>query len=102
VSRPLVFRRVARSEYTRSIKWYEDQRPGLGTEFEAEVNAVLTAIADHPDRYAVADGDVREAPVHRFPYSVFYRVRGDRVIVLAVFHQSRDPSAWQSRSQPPI
>jgi plasmid stabilization system protein ParE len=41
--------------------------------------------------------DIREAIVRRFPYCVYFRVRHGRLIVLSVFHTSRDPSTWQSR-----
>ena len=53
--------------------------------------------SQHPDRYPVAEGDVREAAVSRFPYCVYYRVKPDRAVVVAVFHASRDPSIWQGR-----
>ena len=33
-----------------------------------------------------------------FPYCVYYREEPGRVLVLAVFHTSRDPTVWQSRS----
>ena len=98
MSYPLQFRRVARAEYVRAIAWYEDQKPGLGARFEAHVEAVLEIIAQQPDRYAFADREVREAPVRHFPYSVFYRFDSGRIEVIAVFHQSRDPAEWQSRS----
>jgi plasmid stabilization system protein ParE len=95
---PLHFRRVARAEYVRAIGWYEEQKPGLGARFEAHVEAVLDIISRQPNRYALVEGEVREASVRRFPYSVFYRVESARIVVIAVFHQSRDPSEWQSRS----
>jgi len=66
--------------------------------FGAEVQAVLDTIAGRPDRYPVVVRDVREAPVARFPYCVYYRVRPGRVVVISVFHTSRDPAVWQSRS----
>jgi plasmid stabilization system protein ParE len=98
VSRRVAFRRAARAEYARAVRWYNRQRPGLGDEFEAEVEAALSAVANQPELYPTAGGDVRVAPVHRFPYAVYYRVRSDLVVVIAVFHQSRDPAEWQSRS----
>lgn len=55
-------------------------------------------IANQPDLYPVAARDIREAPVRGFPYCVYYRVRAGRLVVLAVFHQSRNPTDWQSRS----
>lgn len=98
MTRSLIFRPLAEAEYLGAAAFYEDERAGLGTEFESEVQAVLDTIASHPDRYPVAVRDIREAPTHRFPYCVYYRVRGDRIMILSVFHQSRDPSEWQSRS----
>lgn len=97
MSLPLVFRAAAQAEFDDSAAWYGAQRPGLGALFVAEVQQVLDTIANQPNRYPVASGDVREAPVQRFPYCVYYRVKPDRVVVIAVFHTARDPATWQSR-----
>jgi hypothetical protein len=94
---PLVFRPVAQAEFVAATAWYEDQRPGLGGDFVAEVQQVFETIANHPQQYPVADGDVREALVSRFPYCVYFRVKPDWIVVIAVFHTSRDPSVWQVR-----
>ncbi|HYT88475.1 MAG TPA: type II toxin-antitoxin system RelE/ParE family toxin [Gemmataceae bacterium] len=98
MSLPLVFRTVAQTEFDDAAVWYENQQPGLGADFVAEVQQVLDTIAAHPERYAVASGDVREALVSRFPYCVYYRVKPDRIVIIAVFHTSRDPSIWQGRN----
>lgn len=93
----LVFRPAALADFDEAAAWYEAQQPGLGADFAAEVQQVLDAIADQPERYPVADGDVREAATSRFPYCIYYRVKPDRVVAIAVFHTSRDPSIWQNR-----
>ena len=95
---PISFRAVARAEYDAAIAWYDQARNGLGSEFEAEVQAVLDVASATPSRYAIADGDVREAAVSGFPYCVYYRVRSRKLIILAVYHQSRDPSGWRGRA----
>jgi plasmid stabilization system protein ParE len=43
-------------------------------------------------------GEIRCVRARRFPYSVFYRVEGDQIVVLAVFHARRDPIIWQVRA----
>jgi plasmid stabilization system protein ParE len=98
VSLPVVFRALAEEEYIGAIAYYETQQPGLGADFEAEVQAALDTVANQPDRYPVVHHDTREAPIKRFPYCLYYRVRPDRLVILAVFHQSRNPSEWQGRS----
>ena len=97
MSFPLAFRAVAQAEFNRAARRYESQRLGLGNDFVNEVQRVLDNIASQPDRYSIAYRDVREAIVNRFPYCVYYRERANRVVVIAVFHTSRDPAIWQSR-----
>ena len=93
-----IVRPIARSELAESSAWYESRKDGLGVELVMAVEAVFGEITTQPNRFPIAVGDIREAPVTGFPFCVYYRVRGDRVIVLAVFHTARDPSIWQSRS----
>jgi toxin ParE1/3/4 len=95
--RSLAFRGAAQEEYDNAAVWYEGQRAGLGTEFELEVQAALDTILRQPDGYPLAIGVVREAPLSRFPYCIYYRVRSGRIVVISVFHNSRDPQVWQSR-----
>jgi plasmid stabilization system protein ParE len=98
VTLPIVFRRQARREFDEAADWYERHRAGLGRRFIAAVQHVLEQAAQNPQRYAVVFRDVREGLVRRFPYCVYYRDEGKRIVVLAVFHASRDPSIWQSRA----
>jgi plasmid stabilization system protein ParE len=98
MSLPLVFRRTAQLEFDEAALWYEARRIGLGAEFAAEIQKVLDTIAEYPDRYPIVFGDVREARARRFPYCVYYRRKLDRVVVIAVFHTSREPSIWQARA----
>jgi plasmid stabilization system protein ParE len=94
----LVFRPAATLEYEEAASWYEAQQPGLGSAFVAEVETTLQAITRQPDRYPVALRGTREAPVSRFPYCVYYREHGNRIVVTAVLHSSRDPEVWKRRS----
>ena len=96
---PITMRPKARAEYDAAVDWYGKQRrPGLDVRFIRAVNDVMQLIAEMPHVYQVVLRDIRQAPVPGFPYCVHYRVRPSAVVVLSVFHTSRDPSAWQSRS----
>jgi toxin ParE1/3/4 len=97
MSLQLAFRRAARYEFDEAADWYEQRRAGRGALFTAAVREVLHRIADQPSLYAEVFQDAREAPVSGYPYGVYYREEADQVLVLAVFHTSRDPSIWQSR-----
>ena len=97
MSLSIVLRRTAQLELQQASAWYEERQSGLGDDLGVEVQKVLDLIVDHPDRYPIAAGKIRQAPVSRFPYCVYYKVRADRLIVVGVVHNSRDPSIWQRR-----
>jgi plasmid stabilization system protein ParE len=74
------------------------REPGIGV--IAEVKRVVNRISAHPELHGLVLQDIRRAAVRRFSYSVFYRVLPTRIEVFAVFHDSRDPTEWQSRIGP--
>jgi plasmid stabilization system protein ParE len=41
--------------------------------------------------------DIRRVVAKRFPISVYFRAETRRIVVLAVFHGSRDLAIWQHR-----
>jgi plasmid stabilization system protein ParE len=94
---PVVLRSEARAEFDEAFDWYEQQRPGLGVDFVMRVQEVLDRISAMPELYEQVFQDVRRGVVRRFPYSVFYKVETDQILVLAIFHSKRDPSIWQAR-----
>jgi plasmid stabilization system protein ParE len=98
VSLPVRFRRAALIEYDEAADWYEARRRGLGIRFVAAVRQVINQIAGQPERWPEVELDVREAPVPRWPYCIYYQARPDHVMVIAVFHLSRDSSIWQARA----
>src|SRR3954470_5179678 len=97
MSLPVVLRPEAQADLVAARDWYEQQRPGLGDAFADAVDEVLGRVGPMPEIYAVVMNGVRRAKLQRFPYLVYYRVRGDRVEVLGVLHGSRDPQTWQGR-----
>jgi plasmid stabilization system protein ParE len=79
--------------------WYETHRSGLGAEFHSEVSKVIDRLAETPLIYQIVHRDVRRAVVHRFPYPIWYRVRGEVVTVLACTHGRQVPRQTISRSR---
>ena len=75
---------------------YELQRPGLGREFVAEVDAAMSRVAQNPLQYQVLHRETRRAIVRRFPYGVFHRIERSTIIVFCVSHLHRDPTSWQA------
>jgi plasmid stabilization system protein ParE len=98
MSLPVFLTAEAEADLDEAALWYEGRSAGLGSDLVARVRATLDKISDTPALYPELHAGLRRAAVKRFPYGVFYRVRADRVEVVGVFHDRRDPSAWQSRA----
>jgi plasmid stabilization system protein ParE len=98
MSVPLVIRRKARADFDAAFDWYEQQRAGLGIKFAERDQTVFDSISAMPEQHAPIFRDVCKALVRPFPYSVIYRIRGRQVVVLAVFHNKRNPDIWKSRA----
>lgn len=94
----VLFRRAARDELENAAAWYEDRRSGLGEQFLSEIGDAIEKAAQRPQQYPVVLGDVRRTVCRRFPFAVYFRVRGDALVVLAVFHGRRDPAMWKRRT----
>ena len=77
--------------------WDDRQRRGLGEEFLLAASAAVLAVLLHPEMYQTARRQYRRAPIHRFPYAIFYEYEAGMVTVYAVLHTSRDPAVLRDR-----
>ena len=94
---PVVFRRIARLELDESIAWYDTQQPGLGVQFAAEIEKLVTRISDSPQQFRRIRNEIRRAVSTRFPYTIHYITEKDRIVILAIFHVKRSPTQLEGR-----
>ncbi len=90
----------ATAELTHAIRWYEQQRTGLGGELLDAITETIDLIRTHPELGVPQPTrrPSRQLHVNRFPYNVVYRIRDDDIYVVAVAHTSRRPNYWKDRS----
>jgi len=98
MSLPITFHRAASEEFIEASVWYESKRLGLALEFMAEIDRCVSLASEHPLHFAVVREDIRSVAANRFPYSVYFRAEEHCIVILAVFHCSRDPAIWQARA----
>jgi plasmid stabilization system protein ParE len=96
---PVVFRRAARQDYAAAVAWYESKRAGLGAEFAIEIRRRLVAAPKVLKSGVIVEGNVRRMKIRRFPFHIFYRIRGGQLVVIAIFHARRNPIIWRARIQ---
>jgi len=96
--RRIVIRPEAEGDLEEAYRWYEEQVPGLGSDFLLCFEEGLAKIERLPQGYPAVRKDIRRLLIRRFPYGIFYLLVEDSIIVLGVFHARRDPKQWATRT----
>jgi len=89
---------AARRELNRAVDWYIQEASkqiaaGLLEDFEH----LLSLIQTHPKIGAAGNSGIRKLTFKRYPYTLVYRLSGERVEILACAHYSRYPEYWTGR-----
>ena len=92
------FHSEAEFELCVAREWYARQRSGLDAEFMRCMDEVLSRIKRNPEMFPFALRKARKAVMKRFPYTVYYEIGEEEIMILAVFHAKRDPKHWQKRA----
>ncbi len=88
----------ADEELKAAAVFYELRLTGLGESFLTRVSESLDLISTNPLVGHLLFDDYRRILTRQFPYSLVYRVEGDRIYIIAVAHWSRRPGYWKERS----
>jgi len=87
----------AEVELWEAVEYYESRSPGLGLDFQAEIEASVQAIAASPDRWPLRHDGTRRYLTHNFPYVVVYVPLPDHNWIIAFAHCKRRPRYWSGR-----
>jgi plasmid stabilization system protein ParE len=90
--------RKAKDELEAAASHYEAQRIGLGTALLLAARRSLAQIQERPLSSPKERGDIRVRSVRGFPYRIYYTVRHDEVVIIAITHRRRRPGYWRQRS----
>jgi plasmid stabilization system protein ParE len=87
----------AKSDLRQLKRYHEERRPGKGKKLLDEAWQRIQRILLHPYAAPTAKGKVRRAKVPGFKINLYYFVRDNEIVVIAVMHQRRHPDAWKKR-----
>ena len=86
------------NDLNEGIAHFESEKLGLGQELRAEVYAAIDKIADNPFMYPEIRSGIRRCLVHRFPFSVLFKVlEGEVLRILVIRHHRRHPTFGSRR-----
>ena len=87
----------AAQELEDAFQWYEDQMPGLGYNFLAEIDEAIHRIVTWPQAHQELRHSLRRCLVRRFPYGLVFGIETQTAIIVAVAHLHRKPFYWTRR-----
>ena len=94
----LVVRPSAELDIRDAADWYEDEEVGLGGQFLDELRHILRRISELPSQFPDVGRGARRALLKRFPYAIYFLLRGEgderAVVILAVLSTSSRTSRW--------
>jgi hypothetical protein len=85
--KPVIFLPEAEEEMLEAASYYQSQADGLGNDYLSEA----------PDAWPILEHDLRRRLVRRFPFSVFYKIDPEEIVIIAVAHQRKKPGYWRKR-----
>ena len=85
------YKRAAAAEVENAISWYAQPEINQTSAFIQDLQLTESHLRTHPAFYQRVEGDVRRAVLRRFPYSLFFLIEQDQVVVLAFMHQHQRP-----------
>ena len=72
-------------------EYYNLQQNNLGDTFKSDLKNSIENIKNFPNLYPNITNDMKRCILHRFPYSIFYTLKQDIILILSVAHQHRKP-----------
>lgn len=87
----------AEEEFREAVHYYENEAPGVGGAFVAEVRRAVRSISENPYASAAVGTGIRRNILKLFPYNILYAIEPDLIVIVAIAHQKRRPRYWRAR-----
>ena len=80
--------------------WYAERSTDFARRFSMELDGAIEQISLSPRRWPEHKHGTRRYRLNRFPFLIVYRLRNDRIEIIACQHAHRRPAYWRHRLKP--
>ena len=94
------YKRAAAAEIEVAISRYAQPEINQAAAFVKDLERTESHLRTQPALYQRVEDEIRRAVLRRFPYSLFYVIEQDLVIVLAFMHQHQKPRTREELIKP--
>ena len=92
----LRFHPEVEGDLQKIYSWYEEKLYGLGDDFLQIFYSSIELITENPLQFPKIYKNYHRYLLRKFPYALYYIVKDDLIIIMGVFHHSRDPKTIKS------
>ena len=97
MSRELTFLPAASEDFLQGKAYYEELSPGRGGDrFEDAFKEAIRQIRDGMITHAIAFENFHRVNLRKFPYTLYYRLVGERAVIAAILYSRWDPKRIRS------
>jgi plasmid stabilization system protein ParE len=80
------------ADVAEAARWYDEEGYlGLGDRFVATFHSCVGLLQERGEIPRIVYSGFRRVLLRPFPYALYYRYRGDLMVVTLVIHGARDP-----------
>ncbi len=90
------FHPLAKYEQYEARSYYARKDPESIFRLENEIEEAVRTVLSNPLMYRLRD-DYRRVNLPKYPFYLPFVIRGERIIFLALAHNSRKPGYWKDR-----
>jgi plasmid stabilization system protein ParE len=87
----------AEDDARQAFLWYAERRAVAAADFQAELTRAVEDLTETALAWPGKELGVRSRVLEKYPYTLFYRVAAEEVLIVAVAHQKRRPGYWKRR-----
>lgn len=88
----------AEEDFDKAYNYYFQESERVANNFYYKTDKSFKALIQNPFGYQKVYKDVRRFVMKKFPFVIYYRIKGIFVKIIAIFHTSRNPQIWQDRA----
>ncbi|MFT4176531.1 MAG: type II toxin-antitoxin system RelE/ParE family toxin [Luteolibacter sp.] len=97
MDKSLIVTPAAQKDIEQVFQWYEAQEEDLGFRFLRAVDGAFARIEKRGESFALRVREYRRIPLEVFPYLIYFKIKGDQIVVNFVVHTARNPSFLSRR-----
>jgi plasmid stabilization system protein ParE len=88
---------AADDELVEAMLFYLEESPMASDRFVDEFDRVRKDILSDPLRNPIYEDNIRVKMLRYFPFSIYYLIEEQEIVIVAIMHQARKPGYWKDR-----